>query len=247
MAHAPDALVLPAGTRRETVGPVTLLRGSALDLLAGLPPADLVVTDPPYKLTSGGNGTQVMGGKFARTRYDNSGNLMATVGWAEMAAPIYAALRPDAEAYAMCNDKNLQDCLNGFTAAGFKVHNILAWDKISPTRNRWYMKNLEFIVFLWKGRARTINNPGSKQLFECRRPEGAIHPTQKPVELMAHYIENSSQPGELVLDPFSGSATTLVAAMRTGRRAIGIELDETHFETSLARLRAEWALMQEAA
>jgi site-specific DNA-methyltransferase (adenine-specific) len=224
-----------------SVGPTLLIQGDARALLknmAGL--ADLVVTDPPYKLTSGGR-SAVMGGKFSMTNYDNSGLLMDVVKWSEIATPIFAATRADADCYVMCNDKNMQACLNWFGDAGWKLHNILTWDKISPTRNRWYMKNLEFVCYFWKGKAKTINDPGSKQSFVLPRPKEAIHPTQKPVSMLQKWITNSSEPGELVLEPFSGSAATLVAAMRSGRRAVGIEFSPQHFERSVQRLRSEWS------
>ena len=66
----------------------------------------------------------------------------------------------------------------------------------------------------------------------------AVHNTQKPVALMQLYIENSSLLGQLVLDPFMGSGSTLVAAVQTGRRAIGIEKSPKHFEAACARVCA---------
>jgi len=229
-----------------SIGPTTLIRGDALMVLRELEGvADLVVTDPPYKLTSGGKNSQVMSGKFANHRYDNSGLLMKVVRWEDMGGPILRACKAQADAYVMTNDKNLHAAQTAFLGAGWRFHNLLVWNKISPTRNRWFMKNLEYSIFLFKGRARTINMPGSTQLFTCPRPKDAIHPTQKPVELLAHYILNSSAPGDLVLDPFSGSGATLLAAMQTGRRALGIELDPDMFEASAARLAREWQLISE--
>lgn len=230
-----------------TVGPVTLLLGDAIRILPGIgDKADLLLTDPPYKLTAGGRNSQVMGGIFANTEYDNSGNLMPVVPWSEMGPALFEACAADADGYVMSNDKNVFEARNAFIAAGWKFHNLLVWDKITPTRNRWYMKELEFTLYLWKGRAQTIRRPGSKQRFECHRPEDRFHTTQKPVELMEHYIRNSTDPGQLVLDPFAGSAATLVAAMRAGRRAIGCELNPKWFRLAAARLEREWVAIQSA-
>jgi site-specific DNA-methyltransferase (adenine-specific) len=201
--------------------------------------ADLLVTDPPYKLTSGGKRKQVMGGIFAKKNYDNSGKLMDIIPWSEMAGPLFEACKDNADAYVMANDKNIFEAHRAFCNAGWKYHNLLAWDKGAPTRNRWYMKNLEFTLYLWKGRARTINEPGSKQLMSCPRPKLRFHSTQKPVRLMSYYIRNSSERGDLVLDPFAGSGSTLVAAMRHGRRAIGCECNPEWFEKSCERLYNE--------
>jgi site-specific DNA-methyltransferase (adenine-specific) len=182
-----------------------------------------------------------MSGIFASDRYDNSGQLMRTVGWGEFAGLMLGACVPDADAYVMANDKQIFAAHAAMIQAGWRCHNLLVWNKGAPTRNRWYMKENEYTLYLWKGRARTIRNPGSKQTFTTPRPERAekIHDTQKPVELLDHYIRNSSEPGELVLDPFSGSAATLVAALRAGRRAIGIELDPGHYTRAVERLTRE--------
>jgi site-specific DNA-methyltransferase (adenine-specific) len=221
---------------------VTLYNGDALDVLPRLGPvADLVVTDPPYKLSSGGNATQVMGGLFSRDRYDNSGDLMDMVEWSEIGGPLYRAAKTDADAYVMANDKQIFAAHGGMIGAGWRLHNLLVWNKGAPTRNRWYMKENEYVLYMWKGRATRINAPGSRQTFHAARPASneRIHVTQKPVDLLSHYIENSSAPGDLVLDPFAGSGATLVAAMRTGRKAIGIELDTEIFAAAIAWLERE--------
>ncbi|WP_056039374.1 DNA methyltransferase [Loktanella sp. 3ANDIMAR09] len=228
--------------QRVQIGDCTLYLGDALDVLPHLVGvADLVVTDPPYKLTSGGNAAQVMGGIFASDAYDNSGDLMASIGWGAMGGPIYRACKADADAYVMSNDKNLFAAHAGFTGAGWKFHNLLTWDKVRATRNRWYMKNLEFTLYLWRGRARKVRDAGSMQSFRLNAPKVSDHPTEKPVALMDHYIRNSSDLGDLVLDPFAGSGSALVAAVLAGRAAIGIELDPQHFRTACDRVAAAYA------
>jgi len=224
----------------ETIGPVRLYLGDCMRVLPFVDRADLCVTDPPYPLTSGGNAEQVMGGLFAQSEYDNSGKLMEMVGWHEMGGPIYRALKADADCYVMANDKNIFAAHAGFTGSGFKFHNLLTWNKVRATRNRWYMKNLEFTLYLWKGEAdkRGINDCGSKQSFQLNAKKATDHPTEKPVELMAHYIKNSSQPDDLVLDPFSGSGATAVACVQTGRRCIAIEKDAEYFKKSCERVRS---------
>jgi site-specific DNA-methyltransferase (adenine-specific) len=221
------------------IGSCTLYLGDALDVLWDLErQADLLVTDPPYRLTSGGNRVGAMSGKMSAANYDNGGLLMDVVEWGDIGGPIYRALAPDADAYVMCDDKNLFAAHAGFLGAGFRFHSLLTWDKIVPTRTRYYMKDSEFTLYLWKGRARDIFYGGEKRITRMARPKNAVHPTQKPVELMARYISNSSRAGDLVLDPFMGSGTTLVAAANLGRRAIGIEKNPDHFEAACARVQA---------
>ncbi len=226
--------------RIEKIGLVRLYLGDMREVLPLIDErADLCVSDPPYPLISGGNTTQSMGGIFAHAEYDNSGELMDMVPWHDMGGPIFRALKDDADCYIMSNDKNLFAAHAAFLGAGFSFHNLLTWDKVRATRNRWYMKNLEFTLYLWKGAADKagINDCGSKQSFQLNAKRESGHPTEKPVELMAHYIKNSSQPNDLVLDPFSGSASTAVACVQTGRRCIAIEVDPKIYEKSCERVR----------
>lgn len=228
-----------------TIGPIRLILGDSMEVLPLLTEkADLGCMDPPYPLTSGGNAEQVMGGMFAHAAYDNGGELMDMVPWSVMGGPIYRALKRDADCYIMTNDKNVFAAHGGFTGAGFQFHNLLTWDKIRATRNRWYMKHNEFTLYLWKGNARAINDCGSKQTFTLNAARDTGHPTEKPVALMAHYIKNSSQDGDLVLDCFMGSGTTMVACVDTGRRGIGIEKNPEYFEIACARVRAAYEAFQ---
>lgn len=226
--------------REVTIGNIRLIQG---DMRAVLPElvrqgvrADLLVTDPPYKLTSGGKSSKAMGGKFAPEVYDNSGELMAVVPWAEMAPVIFPALADNADAYVMAEDKNIFKAHAAFLGAGFRYHSLLDWTKPTPTRTPFYMKDKEHVLYLWKGKARHINFGGSKRSFPCPRPANALHPTQKPVELMVRYIGNSTDAGQLVLDPFMGSGSTLVAAAQLGRAAIGIELESKWFDLACERV-----------
>jgi len=127
--------------------------------------------------------------------------------------------------------------LNTHDKAGFNFHNLLVWDKRSATPNRWYMKNLEYIGFFYKQRTFSINDPSSMQLVSMYQVDQTNHPTEKPVQLLQHYIKNSSHPGETVFDPFAGSGSTGVAALQSGRKFIGIEIDEEWFDIALKRLQ----------
>jgi DNA modification methylase len=227
--------------QKVTVGGATLYLGDAMQIMPHLPASDLAVSDVPYSLTTGGvsKSSKTMSGIFAAHNYANDGQLiMATVPFPDMMAAIHGALVDDADCYVMANDKNVLPLGNAAIDAGFGLHNILPWDKITPTANRWYMKHVEFTLYLWKGRARTINNPSAKQLVRGGLDKIAGHPTEKPVPLMAEYIRNSSQPGQVVLDPFMGSGTTGVAALQLGRRFVGIEIDPGFFAMACDRIAA---------
>jgi len=227
---------------KETIGDCTLYLG---DMRAVLPEldegADLCVTDAPYKLTSGGRASVPMRGKFHPDRYDNKGSLMKTLPWQAMSAPIFDALADRANAYVMANGKNVFPAHSAFVSAGFKFHEQLSWDKGRITRQPFYARRQEFTLFFWKGRARHVTHGGVSTLFACPPPDLDWHPTSKPTSLMALYVLQSSSEGQLVLDPFAGSAATLLAALAFGRRAIGIELDPVFFDRSCERLYAAQA------
>ncbi|MEX0583854.1 MAG: site-specific DNA-methyltransferase, partial [Sneathiella sp.] len=104
------------------------------------------------------------------------------------------------------------------------------------TPNRWYMKTAEFALYLYRAPPRTINDPGCGQVFVAAPGTDTQHPTEKPVSLMEYWIANSSIPGDTVLDPFMGSGTTGIAALRRGRRFIGIESQKDVFEMACQRI-----------
>lgn len=223
--------------REVRIGPHRLFQGDCLDVLTTLRGvADMICCDVAYELTSGGNAHQTMGGIFAQDRYDNNGKLMDVPPWEDLGGPFWRACKPDADAYLMSNDKNLARGQIAFEGAGWKFHNLLYWNKVRATRNRWYMKDAEFTLYMWKGKARVINDCGSKQSFTLNARKVTDHPTEKPVELMRHYIKNSTHVGQVVLDPMMGSGTTMVAAHQSGRIGIGIELDPKWFALSCQRV-----------
>lgn len=202
--------------------------------------ADVIVTDPPYLLESGGcteGGLHERFGADPESEYGNSGALFDDVpDWAEFMPILYAALADNAHAYVMANNRNVQAMLNAAQAAGFRFHNLLVWDKITATPNRWYMKNCEFTALLFKGKAFHINDCGAKQLIRCPQVDQSAHPTEKPVPLFQHYIENSTRPGALVLDPFMGSGSCGVAALRSGRQFVGIEKAQRWYDVAAGRI-----------
>lgn len=207
--------------------------------------ADLICTDPPYRLTSGGKTPGGLHERIGDDDYDNSGQIVdCDIDWPDFMPLFYAALAENAHAYVMANNRNVEPMLIEARRAGFRFHNLLYWDKETVTPNRWYMKNAEFTGFFYKGTAFAINDPSSKAGVRCPHRDETKHPTEKPVPLMGMYIRNSTQPGGVVLDPFMGSGTTGVAAVRAGRGFIGIEKNERWFEVARQRIEKEASFTQ---
>lgn len=127
---------------------------------------------------------------------------------------------------------------------GLSFFHSVIWDKANPGLGWRYRRQHEMIMIAhrsggklaWSNDKRAVRN-----IFTLMPPRDRVHPNEKPLGLMGHFIELHTLPGQVVLDPFMGSGSTGVAAIRAGRRFIGIELDENHFETSVERVRREQA------
>lgn len=228
-----------------TLSTGALYMGDAISLMATMPDncVDMIFTDPPYRVISGGTEHSKARGQFRMFANDTKSGDGKIFQHNDCKIPdylpqLFRLLKSGGHCYVMTNNLNLRELLNVGASVGFHFHNLLRWDKSNVTANRWYMKDCEYIVFFGKKPAKTINHPGSKQGFKVANLASAarLHPTEKPVDLIRHYIENSSAPGDLVLDPFAGSGSTALAAILTGRRWLSMELDPEYYLTAAMRL-----------
>lgn len=228
--------------RVEAIGNARLYLGDARDVLPEISAVNVVCTDPPYRVSKGGFAAdlQLEGGFGGWMKdYGNQGDIVqCDIEFAEWMPLVFAALGEQAHAYFMTNGRNLKDMQATGEDAGFRLHTLLVWDKRAALPNKYYQNVTEFGLFMFKGKARTINDPSSKNLISIFQRDESPHPTEKPVELMRYWIANSSAPGDLVLDPFMGSGTTGVAALQSGRRFIGIESDPKWFDVACRRIAA---------
>jgi site-specific DNA-methyltransferase (adenine-specific) len=237
--------------RIEVIGRATLILGDCREVLPQLGEIErstwpaMLLTDPPYRVTSGGKnktGDAPRGGWL--DDYSNDGEIVATIPWDEWLPLAFDAMGEPSHAYVFTNDRNEADARIAALAAGFDFHRLLVWDKKTALPNRWYQQTCEFVLFLKKGKAFRINDPSSKalvtmaQVDESGTATARPHPTEKPVDLCEHYVRNSTSAGALVLDPFMGSGTSGVAAIRAGRAFIGIEIDEKWFDAACRRIAA---------
>ncbi len=198
---------------------------------------DLVITDPPYRVISGGKPHKK--GQPSGMLSKNDGKIFEynDVNPEIWIPEVYRILKNNSHCYIMTNTINLENYLRICRETGFGLHNVLTWEKNNVTPSRWYMKNGEFIIFLRKGKAKTINNVSSKMIHQFNNIIGnKTHPTEKPVDLMKFYISNSSDNGDLVFDPFSGTGATLVAAKELNRQYLGYEIDKKYFDIAETRL-----------
>jgi site-specific DNA-methyltransferase (adenine-specific) len=203
---------------------------------------DLIVTDPPYPITKKGcAGT--MGGMMT-TQSTKQGKIFQhnEVKISDYAPEFYRVLKDGSHCYVMTNHVNLIEMLNTFTEQGFHFIKSLIWDKGNKITGRFYMSQFEYILFFRKGSGKQINHCGTSDILavpnkKIKGHDGKnLHDTEKPIGLMKILIENSSQPNEVVLDPFMGIGTTGVACKKLGRNFIGIEKDEKYFNIAKDRI-----------
>ena len=197
---------------------------------------DLVVTDPPYEVITGGRNGGVKG-KPSGILKENK-QLMKSIPKVDLwLSECFRVMKDGTHIYIMTNTLNLTNYLNIINGVGFKLHNLLVWNKNNTTPNRWYMKNCEYVIFARKGFAKSINNPSSQTVHNFDNIIGnKQHPTEKPVDLMKLYVGNSSQVGDTVLDPFMGVGSTGVACKELNRNFMGVELDKQYFDIATKRI-----------
>lgn len=225
--------------QKETINGCDLYCGDALEILPTLKgSAHCLISDPPYKVTSGGFGALEGGfGGWIKDAYDNNGNIVqCDIEWHQWLNLIPDCLAENAHAYIFSNGRNLNIARDAAENAGLDFHTLLVWDKRTAMPNKYYQNICEYILFMKKGKAFTINDPSSKNLQSIYQRDESKHPTEKPVELCALYMNNSTKEGDTVLDCFMGSGTTAVAAVNNKRKFIGIEITQQWFDVACARV-----------
>jgi DNA modification methylase len=130
-------------------------------------------------------------------------------------------------------------CKRRFDEAGGKWSTFIIWAKNTFTMGRSdYQRQYEPILYGWPEGAKRhwCGDRDQSDVWQIKKPhKNDLHPTMKPVELVERAIRNSSKPGEVVLDPFGGSGTTLIAAEKSGRSARLMELDPKYVDVIVRR------------
>lgn len=217
---------------------IQLFHGDCLELFSGLEneSVDLVVVDPPYKMTKRGKSCRPnwMADNMGENVFD--GDVPDSLKWME---ECFRVLRNGTHLYTFCNTNDLQTYLNNAEKVGFKFHNLISMIKDTRMPNRWYLKQTELLLFFRKGPAKPINDMTSIDNINVTMPKksnGKLHITQKPLDFIEKLVSNSTKPGEVVLDCFMGSGTTGVACKNLGRKFIRIEKDEDYFKIAKERI-----------
>jgi site-specific DNA-methyltransferase (adenine-specific) len=208
---------------------VALYHGDCRELLPLLPAADVFITDPPYASAAAtvttGRGKQTWGGNWGDM------SLVTLMAEATLGA---AMLRTEHEVYWFADHLSYAALMPLFFRR-YPVAQSIVWDKDAIGMGAYYRKQTEFIVYCRTRNAPEFASKNARDLIRIKPDYSEReHPAQKPLRLMLGLLSNSAT--GIVLDPYAGAGTTLVAARMLGRSAIGVEIEERHCETIARRL-----------
>jgi site-specific DNA-methyltransferase (adenine-specific) len=221
---------------------------------------DMIFADPPYKLSN--NGMTCRSGKSTSVNkgaWDKSEgpelDFEYTKGWL---ASCQQLLKPNGTIWVSGTHHIIHIVGYAMQLLGYKILNEISWEKPNPPPNlscRYFTHSTETI--LWAAKSKTSkhvfnyqemradnNGKQMKSVWQFTPPTKdekifGKHPTQKPVKLLDRIIRSSTRPGDFVFDPFSGSSTTGVAALKNKRKFCGIEGEREYVNLSIARLNSE--------
>ena len=193
--------------------------------------ANLVVTDPPYNVD-----VEETAGKILNDNMSDGDFYQFLLS---MFTQVENHMEDDASIYVFHADTEGLNFRKAFKDAGFYLSGCCIWKKNSLVLGRSpYQWQHEPCLYGWKkkGKHQWFSDRKQTTIWEYDRPKSSKdHPTMKPIQLMAYPIQNSSMRGTVVLDPFLGSGSTLIAADQTGRICYGIELDEKFVDVIVKR------------
>jgi site-specific DNA-methyltransferase (adenine-specific) len=205
--------------------PACVARLDAVEWLRSIPSrsVDLVLTDPPYesleKHRAIGTTTRL---KHSKASSNDWFAIFPNARFPELLRELHRVLRKDRHFYLFCDPETAFIAKPLAEAAGFKFWKPLVWDKKRIGMGYHYRSRYEFILFFEKGK-RKLNHLGIPDIIECPRIHNG-YPTEKPVDVSDVLIRQSTQPGDLVIDPFMGSGSVGVAAVRAGRNFAGADI-----------------------
>ncbi len=235
----------------------TLYRGDCVEVMNQLEQRfDMIFADPPYFLSNGGISYQsgqvvsVNKGEWDKSRgreADNDFNRQ----WLTAARRV---LKDNGTIWISGTYHNIFSIAHNLTELGYKILNVITWQKTNPPPNiscRYFTFSTEFVI--WARKCQKVPHyfnyelmkrmNGDTQMTDVWRIPAIApwekrfgkHPTQKPLKLLHRIVLASTRPGDLVLDPFSGSATTGIAANLLDRRYVGIDLEQDFLDISIKR------------
>ena len=206
-------------------------KAETYDLLMGSTKANLVITDPPYNVNYEGSAGKIKNDNMADEAFYN----FLLDAYTQM----HSAMADDASIYVFHADTEGLNFRRAFADAGFYLSGCCIWKKQSLVLGRSpYQWQHEPCLYGWKKNGKHQWYTGRKEttIWEFDKPKkNGDHPTMKPIPLLAYPIMNSSMSNSVVLDPFGGSGSTLIACEQTDRICYTVELDEKFCDVIVKR------------
>jgi adenine-specific DNA-methyltransferase len=204
-------------------------QGDCVDVMKGMPSGsvDLVLVDPPYLVR--------YCDRTGRTVKNDDNDRWIDPAFAEM----HRVLKNGQFCVSFYAWNKVDRFMEAWSKAGFKVAGHIVFPKRYASSSRFMSYHHEQAYLLAKGHPAAPENP-PPDVIPWTYTGNRLHPTQKPVGIFTPLLEAFSKPGDVVLDPFAGSGSSLVAAKALGRRFIGIELDPVHHRTASMRLQSRF-------
>ena len=206
-------------------------KAETYDLLMGSTKANLVITDPPYNVNYEGSAGKIKNDNMADDAFYN----FLLDAYTQM----HSAMADDASIYVFHADTEGLNFRRAFADAGFFLSGCCIWKKQSLVLGRSpYQWQHEPCLYGWKKNGKHQWYTGRKEttIWEFDKPKkNGDHPTMKPIPLLAYPIMNSSMSNSVVLDPFGGSGSTLIACEQTDRICYTVELDEKFCDVIVKR------------
>jgi site-specific DNA-methyltransferase (adenine-specific) len=215
-----------------------LSQGDAVAWLRARPSesVDLLITDPPYesleKHRAIGTTTRL---KHSKASSNDWFSIFPNARFPELFAEVYRVLRRNSHFYLFCDPETMFIAKEKAEIAGFKFWKPLIWDKVTIGMGYHYRARYECVLFFEKGK-RKLHDLGVADIITAKRITGG-YPAEKPVSVSEVLVRQSSEPGQLVVDPFMGSGSVGVAAVRQGRSFCGNDRCAEAGDISRGRLR----------
>ena len=213
--------------QQQTVPVNTVLHGDCIQIMHSLPAqsVDFILTDPPYLVNY-------------RDRDGRSIQNDSNAAWLKPAfVQAYRVLKQDSFLISFYSWTKVDMFLDAWRSAGFRVVGHLVFRKAYSSKARFLKYQHEQAYLLAKGNPALPEHPIA-DVIDMPYSGNKLHPTQKPIAALLPLIETFSHAGDLILDPFCGSGSTLVAAKQLNRKYIGIELDPAYHAIAARRLAA---------
>jgi site-specific DNA-methyltransferase (adenine-specific) len=221
----------------ESVPRYEVAQADAVEFLRALPSEsiDLIVTDPPYesleKHRAIGTTTRL---KHSKASSNDWFMIFPNARFPELFVEAHRVLKRDRHFYLFCDQETMFVAKPAAEQVGFRFWKPLVWDKSKIGMGYHYRSRYEFILFFEKGKRR-LNDLSIADVITCPRLRGG-YPAEKPVKVSEVLVTQSTHPGELVLDPFMGSASAGEAVLASSRSFLGCDIRPAAVEISLARL-----------